>query len=152
MASKDLHGCVWILIKGIIARLSQCHRAMWPPGLIIFWGGSGIFLLYVSSLQFPLWQTHFLVTFSSVTSKISWTVGWLWLNYVYTFISRHTCISVIDSIDWYMIHKKTPIFVSILCLEILDFGMEKSWNFFLRFLWEPTIVWSPWHPLLLIVM
>ena len=138
MASKDLHGCVWILAKSIIASLGHCHRAMWSPDLSYsggFWHIFSLCLLTVVSTLANLFLGNF--KSSSVTSKFSWKVGWLWLNYVYTFISMH--ISVIDSINSHLNHKETFshnlywYFVS----GNLDFGMEKSWNFFLRFLWEP---------------
>ena len=55
---------------------------------------SDFFFLFVCSPQFSFWPIHSLAIFSSSTGKISWIVGWLSLNLVYTCISIH--MSVID--------------------------------------------------------
>ena len=75
---------------------------------------------------------------SSITGKISWIVAWPWSNNVCLCVSVRLCLSVIDSTNWYMDRKnKYWNFV------VWKFGfwpgevMEKSWNFFLRFFWEP---------------
>ena len=83
----------------------------------------------------------FLGDFQFNHHKINWIVGWLWLNYVNTFIS--IILSEIDSIHWYKRRKNK--YSHNLCWHFvsgkLGFGhgkvMEKSWNFFLIFLWEP---------------
>ena len=91
--------------------------------------------------NFKLYQTFCLVKiFLSVIAWSNQLNSWLvWLNDVCTFISIH--ISVIDFMNWYMGHKKNPKYLhnsrSYFVSGNLDFGMENSWNFFLRLLWEP---------------
>ena len=78
---------------------------------------------------------------SSITSKISWIVGWPWPN--------HVCVCVWVSVcNWFynLIHGSQK---RILVLFVWKFGfwpgevMEKSWNFFLRFLhcWDHQQSW-----------
>ena len=57
------------------------------------------------------------------------------------YIHTYT-FSGIDSINWYMIRKDeySQNFCWYFMSGNLDFGMEKSWNFFLRFLWEPCYI------------
>ena len=113
-----------LLPKAIMAVCEYCQFRSLSQGNVAtrlnhITGVFDIFFLFVCSLEFPIWQTHSLATVSSVTIKISWMVGWLWLSYVCTFISIH--ISAIDSINWYMNHKDTNVHiigVGILCLEI----------------------------------
>ena len=111
---------------------------------------SGIFCLFVRSLQFLLWQIHFWTTFSSITSKINWIVAWRWLNHVYTYyVYIHIYkLSVIDSINWYMSCKNKYSYN--LCRYFvfwnLYFGMEKSWKnhgtFFSYFCGTPVVGFS----------
>ena len=77
---------------------------------------------------------------SSITSIISWIVGWPWSNHVCLCVSVRLCLSVIDSTNWHMGRKNKYWY-----FFVWKFGfwpgevMEKSWNFFLRFLWEPCL-------------
>ena len=52
---------------------------------------------------------------SSITSKISWIVGWSWSNHVCVCVSVRLCLSVINSTNWYMGRKNKYCFF---CLEI----------------------------------
>ena len=77
---------------------------------------------------------------SSITGKISWIFGWPWSNHVYVSVcvSVRLWLSVIDSTNWYRGCKNRYWYYLS-----GKFGfwpgevMEKSWNFFPRFLWEP---------------
>ena len=68
---------------------------------------------------------------SSITSKISWIVGWPWSN--------HLCVCV-----WVCVAK-----TNIGIFFVWKFGfrpgevMEKSWNFFLRFCGNPALRFDP---------
>ena len=79
---------------------------------------------------------------SSITSKISWIAGWPWSNHVCVCV--WVCVCVCLCAIWYMGRKNKY------CLEIWFWPgevMEKSWNFFLRFLWEPwwVALYSWWR-------
>ena len=90
------------------------------------------------------WSVVLTFWISSITSKISWIFCWPWSNQVCLCVSVHLCLSVIDSTNWYMGGKNK-------CWYFLSGKvMEKSWNFFLRFLWEPWITrlaWTTWTPM-----
>ena len=74
---------------------------------------------------------------SSITSKICWIVGWPWSNHVCVCVWVCVCVC-----NWFckLIHGPQK---QILIFFVWKFGfwpgevIEKSWNFFLRFLWEP---------------
>ena len=86
---------------------------------------------------------------SSITSKISWIVGWPWSNHVCVCVcERERDYASVSVCDWFykFIHGLQK---QILVFFVWKFGfwpgevMEKSWNFFLRFLLEPCL-WNEW--------
>ena len=67
---------------------------------------------------------------SSVTSKISWIVGWSWSNHVYVCV--WVCICVCLQFDTWAAKTNIGIFLS----GNLDFGLEKSWKNHGTFFWD----------------
>ena len=81
----------------------------------------------LTSVVLPSW-------ISSITSKISWIVGWPWSkSCVSVCVSVCLCLSVIDSTNWCMGRKnKYWYFLS----GNMDFGLEKSWKNYGTFFWD----------------
>ena len=133
MTSKHLYGCVWILVKGINSSWSHCHRTLGPVRLDYFIVSG--FFSYLLTADSTL-ANSFLGNLGLITCKISWIVGWLWFNHVYTCISIH--ISVIDFINWYVGCKSKYSLNLCWCFVSgnLHFGLEKSWKSHGTFFWD----------------
>ena len=88
---------------------------------------------------------------SSITSKISWIVGWPWSNHVCGFMCA--CASV-SACNWFynLIHGSQKQILVFFLSENLYFGLDKSWKnhgtFFWDFCGNPVFWWTYFCPFL----